>query len=61
MDTLIGVSLTLGSVALFAFFWPRAGRPRFYDRSPFVQDMVPLLGVTGLSLGLVFLIGPFLK
>jgi hypothetical protein len=53
---LTGLAMMIGSLGLFGYFWPRAGRSAIWDRSSFLRDMVPLAAVSGLALGVTMLV-----
>jgi hypothetical protein len=59
MRAINGFAFIIASVGLFAYFWPRAGRPAIWDRSPLLRDMVPLAAVSGLALGVTMLFSVF--
>jgi hypothetical protein len=58
---LTGAFLIAASAGLIAFFWPRHGRPKFYDRWPFFRDMVPLGALSGFAVGVMMLVAPLLS
>jgi len=60
-DAVAGALLIAVSLGLFTFFWPRPGRPKFYERSPFMQDIVPFAALSGVVLGAMMLAGPLLR
>ena len=59
MTAINGLILIVASVGLFAYFWPRAGRPAIWDRSSLLRDMIPLAAVSGLALGVTMLFSVF--
>ena len=59
MTAVYGLIFIVVGFALFAFFWPRAGRPAIWERSSLLRDMVPLAAVSGLALGVTMLFSVF--
>ena len=59
MTVFMGLILMAASIGLFAWFWPRANRPRVWEYSPLLRDMVPLAAVSGLALGITMLVSVF--
>jgi hypothetical protein len=53
------LAMIIGSLGLFGYFWPRAGRSAIWDRSSFLRDMIPLAAVSGLALGVTMLLSAF--
>ena len=59
MTAINGLIFIIASVGLFAYFWPRAGRPAIRDRSSLLRDMIPLAAVSGLALRVTMLFSVF--